>query len=78
MLPGVFQLGLVLQAIRDASGRRLHVRAIGRARWRSPVKPGDTIDIDWTGPGEEGTVAFTIRRGGELVSEGSLRLDEEP
>jgi 3-hydroxymyristoyl/3-hydroxydecanoyl-(acyl carrier protein) dehydratase len=74
IFPGVAQIGLVLDALRDACGRRLQIVAIPSLRWRSPVRPGDCLDLRVQGPDTEGRLSFELRRGAEVVSHGTLAV----
>jgi 3-hydroxymyristoyl/3-hydroxydecanoyl-(acyl carrier protein) dehydratase len=53
---------------------RSPVAEIVSLKLRSPVRPGDVLDISGTDPDESGTVRFELRRGAETVSLGTLRL----
>jgi len=50
---------------------RLPVAEIPSLKLRSPVRPGDVLDVSATE--SDGTIRFELRRGGELVSQGTLR-----
>jgi 3-hydroxymyristoyl/3-hydroxydecanoyl-(acyl carrier protein) dehydratase len=50
---------------------RLPVAEIPSLKLRSPVRPGDALDVSATGDGE--MIRFELRRDGELVSQGTLR-----
>lgn len=71
------QIGLVLDALRDASGRRLHIVAIPSLRWRSAVRPGDCLDLRVRGPNAEGRLSFELRRATDIVSQGTLAVGTE-
>jgi 3-hydroxymyristoyl/3-hydroxydecanoyl-(acyl carrier protein) dehydratase len=65
ILPGIAHPLLVTRA---------PVAEIVSLKLRSPVRPGDVLDISGTDPDESGTVRFELRRGAETVSQGTLRL----
>jgi 3-hydroxyacyl-[acyl-carrier-protein] dehydratase len=65
ILPGIAHPLLVTRA---------PVAVIVSLKLRSPVRPGDVLDITGTDPDENGTVRFELRRGAETVSQGMLRL----
>jgi len=50
------------------------VAEIVSLKLRSPVRPGDVLDISGTDRDESNTVRFELRRGAEPVSQGILRL----
>jgi 3-hydroxymyristoyl/3-hydroxydecanoyl-(acyl carrier protein) dehydratase len=49
----------------------LPIAEIPSLKLRSPVRPGDALDVSTTG--DEETIRFELRRDGELVSQGTLR-----
>lgn len=74
ILPGIAHPLLVTRA---------PIAEILSLKLRSPVRPGDALDISGTVPQGDGTVRFELRRGAEVVSQGTLRLaspgvDEAP
>ena len=72
ILPGIAHLLLAVRALN--AGTEARIAEIRSLKLRSPVRPGDILDISGTGPGEDGTVRFELRRDTELVSQGSLRI----
>ena len=74
IMPGVAQIGLVLDALRQANGRHLQIVAIPSLRWRSAVRPGDWLNLHVRGPSPEGRLSFELRRGSEVVSHGTLAV----
>lgn len=68
ILPGIAHLALV------AGGAP--VAEISALKLRSPVRPGDVLDLRCNEPGEDGLLRFELRRREELVSNGALRLDK--
>lgn len=78
ILPGIAHLALVGQAL----GKQTRIAGIASLRLRSPVQPGDVLDLKLDGTAQDGTVRFDLQRGIERVSQGTLRLDplegEEP
>ena len=65
ILPGIAHPLLVTRA---------PVAEIVSLKLRSPVRPGDVLDLSGTDPDESGAVRFELRRGTEAVSQGTLRL----
>ncbi len=72
ILPGIAHPLLVARALH--AGAEARIAEIPSLKLRSPVRPGDVLDVSGTAPGGDGTVRFEVRRGGELVSQGSLRI----
>ncbi|HYU33351.1 MAG TPA: hypothetical protein VEW48_14435 [Thermoanaerobaculia bacterium] len=68
ILPGIAHLALVSQALGG-----IPIAEIPSLRLRSPVRPGDVLAVEIDGPADDGTVRFTLRRGNEVVSGGTLR-----
>lgn len=71
ILPGVAHLALVAGAL-PAEAR---IAEISSLRLRSPVRPGDPLDLRLDGPAGDGAVRFDLLRGTERVSQGVLRMD---
>ncbi|HEY2737529.1 MAG TPA: hypothetical protein VGK45_03940, partial [Thermoanaerobaculia bacterium] len=75
ILPGIAHPLLVARALH--AGAEARIAEIRSLKLRSPVRPGDVLDIldvSGTAPGGDGTVRFELRRDSELVSQGSLRI----
>lgn len=66
ILPGIVQLALAFPGAAVSEVRSLKLRRT--------VGPGDRLDVAAAGPGPDGVARFEIRRGGETVSQGVLRL----
>jgi 3-hydroxymyristoyl/3-hydroxydecanoyl-(acyl carrier protein) dehydratase len=71
VLPGIVQIALLLEALRDRLGPDVYLAAIPSARWRSVVRPGALLDLTAHGPSEDGRVRFEMRSGHTLVSSGT-------
>jgi len=72
ILPGIAHPLLVARALNP--GIEARIAEIRSIKLRSPVRPGNVLTVSGTAPGEDGTVRFELRRDGELVSQGSLRI----
>ena len=70
LLPGVAQIGLVVDALASRLGKAPLVSAIPTLRFRRAVRPGDELEVFLKGPDAEATVRFEVRCSGELVSDG--------
>lgn len=70
VLPGVAQLGIVLQALGNpAPSEIVHFRL------RHQVRPGDALELVIRKPdADTGEIAFDLTREGERVAHGLLRL----
>jgi 3-hydroxyacyl-[acyl-carrier-protein] dehydratase len=69
IFPGIAHLALVSQALGEVP-----IAEIPSLRLRSPVRPGDVLAAKIEGPAEDGLVRFELRREGDLVSSGSIRI----
>jgi 3-hydroxymyristoyl/3-hydroxydecanoyl-(acyl carrier protein) dehydratase len=71
ILPGIAHPLLVARAL----GSTARITEVGTLKLRSPVRPGDVLDLSGTGPGDDGIVRFELRRGTEgVVSQGTFRI----
>jgi 3-hydroxyacyl-[acyl-carrier-protein] dehydratase len=70
ILPGIAHPLLAARAL----GVSTRIAEIPSLKLRSPVRPGDALDLSGSGPEEDGTVRFELRRGAEGVSQGTLRI----
>jgi 3-hydroxymyristoyl/3-hydroxydecanoyl-(acyl carrier protein) dehydratase len=73
ILPGAAQLLAVSQAIHLALGPT-RIDGVRHVRFRSPVRPGDRLDLRLSRLAASQEVEFFFRRGAELVSSGSVLL----
>jgi 3-hydroxyacyl-[acyl-carrier-protein] dehydratase len=69
ILPGIAHPLLVARALGDPT-----IAEIPSLKLRNPVGPGDVLDLTATGPADDGTVRFELRRGNDPISSGTLRL----
>lgn len=72
ILPGIAQLSLLLEALRDRLGPDAYLAAIPSLRFRSAVRPGAELDLTARGPADDGRVSFELRAGEALVSSGTV------
>jgi 4-coumarate--CoA ligase (photoactive yellow protein activation family) len=78
ILPGVVQLtDLVLPGVAARWPQLRRVRRIMALKFRSPILPGDTLDLDLTLAAPR-KVSYSLRRRDETVSSGALEFAEEP
>jgi 3-hydroxyacyl-[acyl-carrier-protein] dehydratase len=70
ILPGIAHPLLVARAL----GSSVRIAEIPSLKLRSPVRPGDALDLSGSGPGENGIVRFELRRETEIVSQGMFRI----
>lgn len=72
MLPGACLVDLVIDALTRADVLAAATpRELAVAKFLAPVRPGDTVRIDWRRQG--GTLRFECRVAAVLVASGSLR-----
>jgi len=74
VLPGIAHPLLVARALAATAGGAVRIAEIPFLKLRSPVLPGDGLEISGTGPGDDGMVRFDLRRGAEAVSQGTFRI----
>jgi 3-hydroxyacyl-[acyl-carrier-protein] dehydratase len=70
ILPGIAHPLFVARAL----GSSVRIAEIPSLKLRSPVRPGDALDLSGSGPRDDETVRFELRRGTEIVSQGMLRI----
>ncbi|MEQ8766394.1 MAG: hypothetical protein RL885_20950 [Planctomycetota bacterium] len=74
ILPGVAEIGLVLQVL-ERGGVVANLTGIKGFRFRNPVKPGDTLEVVLKAPGpNDSSATFDLRRGTERIANGTLLL----
>ncbi|SAK71375.1 beta-hydroxyacyl-ACP dehydratase [Caballeronia catudaia] len=71
IVPGVVLLDHALDAIGVALGQRFDACRIESAKFLSPAKPGETLDIAYE-TAASGAIRFTIRAGERAVASGAL------
>jgi 3-hydroxymyristoyl/3-hydroxydecanoyl-(acyl carrier protein) dehydratase len=71
ILPGIFQVALLLDALQERLGPDVQLAEIPAVRWRSAVRPGACLDLSARGPSPEGRVSFEMHVGEVLVSSGT-------
>jgi 3-hydroxymyristoyl/3-hydroxydecanoyl-(acyl carrier protein) dehydratase len=71
ILPGVAQLALLLEALRERVGPDAYLAAIPSLRFRSVVRPGAELDLLARGPADDGRVSFEMHAGDSLVCSGT-------
>ncbi len=76
LVPGVLQLILLAKALGAGIGEPLAVAAIPRLRFRRPVLPADTLNLEATATGTSWRARLTAN--GTVVCDGSLLLEPRP
>jgi 3-hydroxyacyl-[acyl-carrier-protein] dehydratase len=74
ILPAIAQLSLVSEALALAINGPVSIRSIDVLRLKAPVRPGEHLEIRLASI--EGPVRFELRRGDDVVSQGTLRVDD--
>jgi len=76
ILPGVAQLGMVLDALRHAFDDSLRVVEVSRVRFKQMVLPGDRLVVTAEArPNKVGSYTFRITKGDELVCNGTMVVE---
>ena len=75
ILPGVAQLGMVFDAIRQSSNQSLKISGVSRVRFKQIVRPNDRLQI-MAKPveGNSGAYSFRMMVGKELVCSGIVTV----
>lgn len=77
VLPGIAQLGMVFDVIRHSFAGPLRVTAVSRVRFKQMILPDDHLNVSATPrPAHEGSYAFRITKGDELVCSGTMAVQE--
>ncbi|WP_061146170.1 AMP-binding protein [Caballeronia arvi] len=76
IVPGVVLLDHALDAISVALGQRFDACRIESAKFLSPAKPGETLDIAYE-TAASGAIRFTIRAGERAVASGALAATDK-
>lgn len=75
VLPGIAQLGLVIEAIRQSLDTCSKITGVRRVRFKQMIRPGDPINIRVTPHKNQiGEYAFRITVENELVCSGRLSV----
>jgi len=77
VLPGVAQLEMVVAAIARISGKNLYAARLGRVKFKSLARPGESLRIEARTGAEAGAFAFSIHAGDREVCCGNMILLEK-
>lgn len=72
IVPGVAQLGLALDLIREVTGETRRLGAVRSLKLRRLVRPGEAFDVHLSRPAADGALRFEMTCSGERVSQGSF------
>lgn len=76
ILPGIAQLGMVLDAIRHFDNREVNIVQISRVRFKQMIRPGDHLQVIVTSrKGHVGSYAFRIMLDTELACSGWMTVE---
>ena len=75
ILPGVAQLMLVMDIIKQALEPTITVDGVSRVRFKQMIQPGDVINVSIS-PAAKGnsTYGFRLSTGNELACSGSIKI----
>ena len=77
ILPGIAQLGMVFDAIKQSSDRNLIISSVSRVRFRQIIRPDDQLRIIATPQKDHAeSYVFRIMVKGELVCSGVMTVEE--
>jgi glycosyltransferase involved in cell wall biosynthesis len=74
VVPGVAQIGWVLDAARDVLGRPATVRSIEALKFKRPLRPADVVHLSVEVSADRSTLDFRLWDDASLVSSGRVRL----
>ncbi len=75
IVPGVAQLGMVLDVLQQACEQTLAVTEISRIRFRRIIRPDEPIQIHIApATGNEGAYAFRLMAAGEMICNGFMKV----
>jgi 3-hydroxyacyl-[acyl-carrier-protein] dehydratase len=77
MVPGAALLSAALQAIEEATNVPLLPGHIRSAKFFRPVRPGDTVIVEYSQPGAEGC-RFSGSVDGKIAVTGHVQCNQEP
>lgn len=76
VLPGIAQLGVVFEVIRQSLQQDLRVSQVSRVRFKQMILPDDRMVVRVTRkPGRSGQYAFRILKEEELVCNGDMTVE---
>jgi len=77
ILPGIAQLGMVFDAIKQSSDRNLIISSVSRVRFKQIIRPDDQLRIIATPQKDHAeSYVFRIMVKGELVCSGVMTVEE--
>ena len=77
IIPGAVLLSAALQAIEVATSTQLLIGGIKSAKFFRPVRPGDTVAVDYSQP-SAGDIRFSGSVDGKIVLMGHVQCNFEP
>ena len=77
VLPAVAHFAFAAQLLGRMLGKTAVLARVSRVRFRSPVGPGDELDVRVVRASAGDSYRFTATRGDALVSDGSLAMEDE-
>ena len=72
IVPGVAQLGLAQDLIREVTGNAHRLTAIRSLKLRRLIRPGEALDVRLGRPAADGALRFEMSCDGERVSQGAF------
>ncbi len=72
ILPGIFQVAMVVDCLAAAGGKKVHPAALHRVKFRKIVRPGEILDIHVTYDNKRGRYVFRVSSADQEVCSGML------
>ena len=77
ILPGIAQLGMVLDALEQSNNQKLKVAGVSRVRFKRIVRPGDRLSIGITPVAEKhGSYSFRVSVDKDPACSGTMTVDK--
>ena len=79
ILPGIFQICMVMDCIAEIDGRRMCPAGLRRVKFKKIVRPGEILDIHASYDNKRNRYIFQVSSGSEEVCSGMLSCrDDSP
>ena len=78
VVPGIAQLGMVLEVLRKSLQRELRVKQVSRVRFKQMIRPDERIGVRVSPkPGRSGHYAFRIHKEAQLICNGDMVVEPD-
>ena len=78
ILPGIAQLGMVFDVIKQESGKNIKISAVKRVKFKHIIKPGDKIQIKAKEKNDDHSLyAFDVMVDSQIACTGMMTVEKE-